>query len=97
MGLAIRGVTCLGIKNTTGSSTGLVIKGPYRWTRNPQYLGFMLGLLGWGLMSGSTYTLIAGIAGWVPLYLVPRTEEPWLLEKYGSQYQEYLHCVPRYL
>ena len=97
MGLAIRGVTCLGIKNTTGSSTGLVIKGPYRWTRNPQYLGFMLGLIGWGLMSDSTYTLIAGIAGWIPLYLVPCVEEPWLVDKYGAEYADYLKTIPRFL
>lgn len=95
--LAVMAVTCLGVINTTGNSSGLVIKGPYRWTRNPQYLGMMVALIGWGLMTGSILTLITGGMAWIPLCLVPRTEEPWLLERYGAAYQEYLQSVPRFL
>ena len=95
--LAVRAVTSLGVINTTGNSSGLVIKGPYRWTRNPQYLGCMLALLGWGLMTGSILTLITGGMAWITLYLVPRAEEPWLLERYGAAYQEYQQRVPRFL
>lgn len=97
MSLAIQAVTCLGTKNTTGIHSGLVIKGPYRWTRNPQYLGFMLGLIGWGLLSASPFTLIAGMGSCIPLFLIPRAEEPWLLERYGAAYADYLQQVPRFL
>lgn len=97
MVLAVRAVSCLGIKNTSGISSELVIKGPYRWTRNPQYLGFMASLIGWGMTTSSPLTMVAGLVGWVPLCLVPRIEEPWLLEVYGEAYQEYLQGTPRFL
>lgn len=89
------GIT-LGNQGTFGGTPGLVTDGPYRWTRNPQYLGFMLGLVGWGLLTGSLLTLMAGTAACLPLYLVPRIEEPWLLERYGSEYREYLGQAPRF-
>ena len=95
--LAVWAVACLGIKNTTGNPSELVIIGPYCWTRNPQYLGFMAGLIGWGLLSGSILTLITGTTGWLPLILIPRTEEPWLLDKFRSAYAEYLTTTPRFL
>ena len=97
MSLAIWAVSCLGLKISSGSSSGLIVHGPYRWTRNPQYLGFMLGLIGWGLMTGSSCTLIAGIAGWIPLYPVPWTEEPWIMETYWNAYNEYKKNKPRFL
>lgn len=95
--LAIWAMAVLGLKNTTGFPGEFILQGPYRWTRNPQYLGFMVGLLGWGMMANSPWTLLAGLVGWVPLILVPRAEEPWLLEKYGQAYQEYQQKVPRFL
>jgi protein-S-isoprenylcysteine O-methyltransferase Ste14 len=97
MALAVWAVICLGVKNTTGKMSGLTTKGPYRWTRNPQYLGFMASLIGWGMTTSSPLAMVAGLVGWVPLCLVPRIEEPWLLEVYGEAYQEYLQGTPRFL
>ena len=97
MGLAVWGMLCLGKGNTTGIPACLIERGPYRWTRNPQYLGFILGLIGWGLLSSSTFTLAACAGAIIPVILAPRVEEPWLLEIYGREYAEYLKRVPRFL
>ena len=38
--------------------TSLIVEGPYRFTRNPIYLGFFLGLLGVALWSGGLSGLL---------------------------------------
>ena len=94
--LAIWGGWTLGTQGTHGGNPGLVTTGPYRWTRNPQYLGFILALVGWGLLGGSKLTILACLGACLPLYLVPRLEEPWLLENYQDEYLQYLGQVPRF-
>ena len=37
--LAVWGVVTVGWKNTSGLQGGFVSYGPYRFTRNPQYVG----------------------------------------------------------
>lgn len=95
--LAAWSATVLGMDNTLGARDRLIIRGPYRWIRNPQYLGFMLALLGWGFTSGSWQTLIAGSAACIPLATVPLAEEPWLLDRYGQEYESYFQNTPRFL
>jgi len=95
--LALWAVIVLGIGSTFGDEAGLVKRGPYRFSRNPQYVGFMIGLIGWGLVTGSTMTLVAALVGIVPLLLVPFAEEPWLKKRYGSVYEAYRQTVPRFI
>lgn len=87
----------LGIAQTFGGKGVLVVRGPYRFSRNPQYLGFILALLGWALLAGSTLTLIAALVGVIPLLLVPFAEEPWLMERLGPPYAAYKQTVPRFI
>lgn len=87
----------LGLSATTGGESSLVVRGPYRFTRNPQYAGFILGLTGWTLLSNSLLTLVASLVGILLLSLVPRVEEPWLREKYGLEYEQYMRKVARFL
>ena len=75
----------------------LVRRGPYGLSRNPQYLGFIIGLIGWALMANSALTLIASIVGIISLVLVPFAEEPWLLARHGAAYEEYKRTVPRFV
>lgn len=94
MGLALWAISVLGVKRAVGKSDGLEIRGPYRFTRNPQYLGFIISLAGWVMVTSSLFTFIGSLAALVPLLLVPRLEESWLLERFGSDYVEYLSTTP---
>jgi len=95
--LSVWAVVALGLNSTIGNAGVLIKLGPYRFSRNPQYAGFIFALLGWGLMTNSILTLIVSILACVPLLLVPLVEEPWLLTKFGKDYKEYIQTVPRYL
>ncbi len=95
--LSVWAVVALGLNSTMGNDGELIKQGPYSFSRNPQYVGFMFALLGWGLMSNSLFTLIVSMLACVPLLIVPIVEEPWLLTKFGKDYKEYMQTVPRYL
>ena len=76
----------------------LVVRGPYRFSRNPMYVGFAAVYLG-GILLCNT---------WWPLFLLPvvlgslvalviRREEKYLLAEFGSEYAEYCRRVRRWL
>jgi len=95
--LALWAIAALGVAPTSGDEGALVRRGPYGFSRNPQYLCFIVGLIGWALMSNSALTLIASIVGIIPLVLVPFAEEPGLLTRHGVAYEEYKRTVPRFI
>lgn len=96
LSLALWGFLSLGLSVTTGGERALVTRGPYSITRNPQYVGFILGLAGWTLLSNSILTLVASLVAILLLILVPRVEEPWLREKYGLEFEQYSRKVARF-
>jgi protein-S-isoprenylcysteine O-methyltransferase Ste14 len=95
--IALWSVSKLGFAPTYGAESELVVSGPYRFSRNPQYLGFITGLIGWGLMSNSMYASITSIIGIVPLLLVPFAEEAWMANIFGHEYEQYKRIVPRFI
>jgi len=75
----------------------LVVRGFYRWVRNPMYVGILLLLFGeaW-LFESRNIFVYAAVAFlffhiWVLLY-----EEPILKQKFGESYQRYCDTVPRW-
>ncbi len=79
-------------------TTRLVCAGPYRHTRNPDYIGQTLMYGGIALVANS----------WWPLFLLPptlllihygviRREERYLEAKFGQEYRDYRARVPRWL
>ena len=78
--------------------TTLVTTGPYRYVRNPMYLGASLVLLGFGF-----YNLSATIACFTIAFLllahvfVLLYEEPTLERQFGSRFQAYKILVNRWL
>ena len=83
--------------DSSGDGGALVRRGPYRFSRNPQYVGFIIGLIGWAFVASSALTLVVSLVGVVPLVLVPFAEEPWLAARYGAAYEEYKRTVPRFI
>lgn len=79
-------------------SPSLVLAGPYRFTRNPMYVGMTLMQVAIGL--GANVVAIAILAA-ASLAAVHRAavipEEAYLAEKFGEDYERYLREVPRYL
>jgi protein-S-isoprenylcysteine O-methyltransferase Ste14 len=97
LALALWGVRTLGIHRTLGLSETLVHAGPYRFTRNPQYVGDIALLLGWAIACNSLPTWIVSALGAAWFALAPFIEEPWLREQYGEAYDAYRRRVPRFL
>ncbi|MEW6672990.1 MAG: isoprenylcysteine carboxylmethyltransferase family protein [Thermodesulfobacteriota bacterium] len=76
----------------------LVVEGPYRFTRNPMYLGVGLILLGHVLWFESMRLLIYAAVLAVGFHLfVVFFEEPVLRRKFGDSYEAYCRRVPRWL
>lgn len=76
----------------------LVASGPYRFSRNPMYIGVSLVLVGWAIgFSSSTlwlYALVVMIAFHI------RTvygEEPWLARAHRKEWERYAARVPRWI
>ncbi len=79
-------------------STTLVKGGPYRFTRNPMYLGMVLILIGTAIYLGSL----------TPWFVIPvffliiqewfiKHEEPFLENIFGNEYQDYKTKVRRWI
>jgi protein-S-isoprenylcysteine O-methyltransferase Ste14 len=74
----------------------LTITGPYRWSRNPQYVGWFLFLIGFSLNDWSLWCLAALIVIAISLHLLILVEEEHLHRTFGEQYAEFCRKVPRY-
>lgn len=75
----------------------LVVRGLYRWTRNPMYLGVLTVLLGWVLAYGAASLLLYLMAfgACVQLFIV-LYEEPHLRRVFGREYEDYCARVRRW-
>jgi protein-S-isoprenylcysteine O-methyltransferase Ste14 len=76
----------------------LVIRGPYRFVRNPMYLGAALALAGAALFyeSGALWAYAAGFL-LLTHVLVVSYEEPTLRRQFGPSYDEYTRQVARWI
>ena len=79
-------------------STALVIAGPYRFTRNPIYIGFTLAYFGFAIVLTSMWVLLLLVPVLVILQRgVVLAEEAYLERKFGDAYRKYKARVPRWL
>ncbi len=76
---------------------GLVQGGIYALSRNPQYAGLVLAIVGVAIAGRSTLTLALGgiVAGAFWLWVVA-VEEPHLRATFGARYENYCATVPRF-
>ena len=79
-------------------STALVASGPYKITRNPIYIGFILVYFGLAIILTSMWVLILLIP---TLFILQRgvvqREETYLELEFGEAYRRYKVKVPRWL
>ena len=79
-------------------SRGLIASGPYRFTRNPMYVGITLFIVGLGVTLDDIWvSLLAGPALLIVHFIAVRPEEEYLRGKFGEPYGRYLARVRRYL
>jgi protein-S-isoprenylcysteine O-methyltransferase Ste14 len=85
------------IKPFERSST-LVVQGPYRFTRNPIYLGMVTGLAGAGIVAGSIspFFVVPAFALLIDRVFI-RAEERMLAQVFGGAFEEYKRRVGRWL
>jgi protein-S-isoprenylcysteine O-methyltransferase Ste14 len=84
--------------NPNKPSTSLILTGPYRFTRNPMYIGLTLMYAGlvtflqlpWGL-------LFTPVVIWLITIWVIRPEEQYLERKFGDEYLQYKKNVHRWI
>ncbi len=75
----------------------LVIRGLYRYVRNPMYVGVLSAILGWSaLFQAPGILLYAGCVGLCFHLFVVLYEEPHLRQTFGSSYDEYRARVGRW-
>jgi protein-S-isoprenylcysteine O-methyltransferase Ste14 len=79
-------------------TTTLVIYGPYRFTRNPMYLGLVCVYLGIALWFGIFWALILlpAVMALIQRYVIIR-EEQYLERKFGGAYLKYKADVRRWI
>ena len=76
----------------------LVVRGPYRYVRNPMIVGVLCVVMGEAVAFGSP-----ALALWAALFFTmnavwfPLVEEPGLVRRFGEQYDDYRQHVPRWL
>ena len=76
----------------------LVVRGPYRFVRNPMITGVLTVLLGEASLFGSPWIL-----AWAAVFLTmnaiwfPLVEEPGLHRRFGDEYEAYSRSVPRWI
>lgn len=81
-----------------GSVSAIVTSGPYRFSRNPIYLGFVCTLIGLPLALGNYWGIVLSPVLMLVMYrLVIRHEEAYLEKKFGEHYAGYRSRVRRWL
>lgn len=102
LALTLAGARLFGRRGTNiktfDDPTVLVVDGPFRWTRNPMYLGFVVALLGLAVVIGNAASLAAAV---VFAVIADRCyiafEEQAMRRRFGAEYAAYAARVRRWL
>ena len=84
--------------NPYGGASTLCTDGPFRFSRNPIYLGDWLLLIGISLLMNTLWPLVFTPLIWIMLrFGVIRYEEAHLEAKFGNAYRDYKNRVRRWI
>jgi protein-S-isoprenylcysteine O-methyltransferase Ste14 len=76
----------------------LVETGPFRFSRNPIYLAFLIFVLAFALLANSLwFVLSACLLSLILHFGVVKREESYLGEKFGDSYEQYCSRVRRWI
>jgi protein-S-isoprenylcysteine O-methyltransferase Ste14 len=79
-------------------TTQMMTAGIYKWSRNPQYAGWFMWLLGISLIGQSGLALLLTVVFIIGIHLYNiRLEEPYLERVFGEEFRSYRSKTPRYL
>ncbi|MCB5358795.1 methyltransferase family protein [Vibrio lentus] len=83
---------------TFDEPTLLVTEGVYKYTRNPMYLGFVVSLLGFAILTGAANSsfLLTAIFVLVTDRWYIKFEEQMMRDKFGQDYEDYCRKVRRW-
>jgi protein-S-isoprenylcysteine O-methyltransferase Ste14 len=85
----------LGTPAPVAPTERLVVRGLYRYVRNPMYLAVLAVITGQALLLGRPILLLyAAIVGAASAAFVHWYEQPTLARRYGAQYDAYRQAVP---
>jgi len=87
-----------GTPSPLDAPTRLVVRGLYRYVRNPMYVGVITVILGWAWLYNSAAVL--EYAGWIFLLfngVIFIIEEPSLRRQFGAEYEAYSKKVGRWI
>lgn len=94
--LYVRSLLSLGPTNTYCRRDGLVDRGIYRWTRNPQYATVIPAYLALAVAADSAPALAVIVLLIAVYVMMAYAEEPWLKAAYPGAYDRYARRVPRF-
>ena len=104
VGLGLAGVAAFRRMRTTvdptrpDQATALVTSGMFRWSRNPMYLGFLLILIGWGVVLNNAAAIVAALT-FIPYMnrwqIAP--EERVLRSNFGEAFEAYASRTRRWI
>jgi len=97
LGIDLWGTKTLSTQQSMGDTGKIITTGPYRYTRNPQYVGFIILFAGIILLTASWIALVTGAFAIFLFLIIPFSEEPWLKQQYGKPYIDYCRMVPRFI
>jgi len=87
----------LGTDETTGLDGELRTDGWYRYSRNPQYVCYIVATVGFAVLAATPLAIVLCLPLLALWFVLPFAEEPWLTEQYGEEYERYAQRVPRFL
>ena len=84
------------VHDTAQHSEALVADGPFRYTRNPLYLGNLPMAAGIGVLASVSGFIFLLLANWIFVYRLIFREEEALRQTQGESYRAYCEAVPRF-
>jgi protein-S-isoprenylcysteine O-methyltransferase Ste14 len=85
-------------ENPWKPTSEILVRGPYRFTRNPMYLQMVIACMGFAVLLRNVWILIlTPVCAWVLDRFVILREEAYLERKFGEGYRAYKRRVRRWL